>query len=189
MQLGATKPAPGGAFGSKLENAGEAEITGIELELTYLASANLRIDAQFGYLDSDLVEFMSVNEIDPASGYQDWSGNELMQAPELNGSIRAEYTADLNNGGTLQLGGGVYYRDEIFFSVYNLSNMQEDSIAILDLNVRYNHPNDKLTVNLWGRNLGDRVYYNNKFAVSTGHTIQGALAEPRSFGVTLGYKF
>jgi len=107
----------------------------------------------------------------------------------LNGSIRAEYTADLNNGGTLQLGGGVYYRDEIFFSVYNLSNMQEDSIAILDLNVRYNHPNDKLTVNLWGRNLGDRVYYNNKFAVSTGHTIQGALAEPRSFGVTLGYKF
>lgn len=201
MQLGKTVPAPGGAFGSRLENAGESEVLGAELEVVWLASSNLRFNAQIGYLDTEIKDFSSVNELDPCAGntagcdpldsstfiVQQFAGNKLIQAPELTANISGEYLLELNNGGTIAFGAGGYYRSEIFFQAFNNPNMQEDGMTVYDANIKYNHPNDKLTVNVWGKNLTDEEFYQSKFPVSTSHTIMGTLNPPRTYGVTVGY--
>lgn len=203
MQLAQTTPAPGGAFGSKLENAGESEIKGLELELTWLATQNLRFDAQLGYLDTEIKDFVSVNEIDPCAGgtpgcdpldsstyiAQQFAGNELVQAPEFTGNIRGEYEFDLGNGGVLRVGARAYHRSKIYFSAFNTENMTEDGVTLYDANIKYIHSNDKISVNVWGKNLSDEDYFATKFANSTGYSIIGALAPPLTYGVTLNYEF
>lgn len=203
MQLGKTVPAPGGAFGSRLENAGESEVLGAELEVVWLASSNLRFDAQIGYLDTEIKDFSSVDELNPCAGgtagcdpldpstfiEQQFAGNKLIQAPELTANIHGEYLFDLKDGGAIAVGAGGYYRSEIFFQAFNNPNLQENGVTVYNANIKYTHSNEKLTVNVWGKNLTDKEFYQSKFPVSTSHTIMGTLNPPRTYGVTVGYTF
>ena len=203
MQLAKTTPAPGGAFGSRLENAGESEVKGAEVEITWLATEALKFDAQFGYLDTEIKDFVSVNELDPCAGgtpgcdlsdtntfiAQQFAGNQLVQAPEYNGNLRGEYELDLNDSGIVRIGVGAYHRSKIYFSAFNTDNMSEGDITVYDANIKYLHPNEQFSVNIWGKNLTDEEYYASKFAVSTSFSIMGSLAPPSTYGVTINYAF
>lgn len=203
MQLARTVPAPGGAFGSLFENAGESTIRGVEAEFTFLVSSEFMLDGFVGYLDTEIDEYTSINVLDPCSGLgascdpsdpatyalQDFAGNELAQAPELTAGLGAEYTFVFDNNASLIFYAQVNYKSETFFTPFNSANVQEDGVTTYSGNIKYIHPNGKFTVNAWGKNLGDEEYYTSKTPVSTSHTIQGVLAPPRTYGVTLSYKF
>ncbi|MBW2941346.1 TonB-dependent receptor [Zhongshania aquimaris] len=203
MQLGKTTPAPGGAFGSKLENAGESEIMGAEVELSWVASRDLRINAQLGYLDTEIKEFTSVNELDPCAGgtagcdpndsstfiTQQFAGNELVQAPELTANINGEYDFNLESGDIISVNVGAYHRSRIYFSAFNTDNMSENAITTYNANVKFRHRDEKLSLSIWAKNITDEEYYTSKFAVSTSYSIMGTLAPPSTYGVTVNYDF
>jgi len=203
MQLAKTVSASGGAFGSRLENAGKSEVTGIEVELQWVPTHNLSFEAQLGYLDSEIKDFSSVNEIDPCAGgtsgcnpldsstfiEQQFSGNRLVQAPEYTANLQGKYQFDLDNGAAITIGAGGYYRSQIFFTPFNSINVKEDSITIYNANIKYIHPGEKFELNIWGKNLTDEEYYGSKFPVSTTYIIMGTLAAPSTYGVTLSYNF
>jgi iron complex outermembrane receptor protein len=203
MQIAKTDSASGGAFGSRLENAGKSEVTGIEVELQWVPTHNLSFEAQLGYLDSEIKDFSSVNEIDPCAGgtsgcnpldsstfiEQQFSGNRLVQAPEYTANLQGKYQFDLDNGAAITIGAGGYYRSQIFFTPFNSINVKEDSITIYNANIKYIHPGEKFELNIWGKNLTDEEYYGSKFPVSTTYIIMGTLAAPSTYGVTLSYNF
>lgn len=203
MQLVRTVPAPGGAFGSLFENAGESELQGAEAEFTLLVTDQFKLNGHIGYVDSELTEFTSINALDPCAGgtpgcnplvsatyiAQDFSGNQLPQAPELTAALGAEYSFTFANNAALIFYAHVNYKDEVFFTPYNSENVQEDSVTTYSANIKYIHPNERFTVNLWGKNLSDEEYWINKAPVSTSFIILGVLDQPRTFGLTLSYQF
>ena len=86
------------------DNVGDAEITGLDADITWLATDNLVVDAAFSLLDSELT---SINaELD---GIAPSVGSELPYSASFSGNIRARYFYELDNGLTGYVNGSVAY--------------------------------------------------------------------------------
>tara|TARA_R110002153_G_scaffold61213_4_gene165159 strand:+ start:1306 stop:3945 length:2640 start_codon:yes stop_codon:yes gene_type:complete len=75
------------------DNVGDAEIKGLDADITWLASDNLVINAAFSVLDTQLTR---VN--DELIGIAPEVGAQLPYSAEFSGNIRARYYFELDNG-------------------------------------------------------------------------------------------
>lgn len=75
------------------DNVGDAEIKGLDADITWLASDNLVINAAFSLLDTELTR-VNAELVGIAPGV----GAQLPYSAEFSGNIRARYYFELNNG-------------------------------------------------------------------------------------------
>lgn len=75
------------------DNVGDAEIKGLDADITWLASDNLVINAAFSLLDTELTR---VNA--ELAGIAPGVGAQLPYSAEFSGNIRARYYFELNDG-------------------------------------------------------------------------------------------
>jgi iron complex outermembrane receptor protein len=86
------------------DNVGDAEIKGIDADLTWLASDNLVINAAFSLLDTELTRINAELE-----GIAPGVGAQLPYSAEFSGNIRARYFFELNDGYEGYVNGSVSY--------------------------------------------------------------------------------
>ncbi len=86
------------------DNVGDAEIKGIDGDLTWLATDNLILDASFSFIDTELTRINA--ELD---GIAPPVGSALPYSAEFSGNIRARYFYELENGLTGFVNGSVAY--------------------------------------------------------------------------------
>lgn len=194
-------PVPPG-FAVSIENAATTEGQGLELEGNWQATDNFRLDFNGTLYDIAFEEFITQDPLDPnlfvnfaavfadpAAFSTDLAGNAPRNTPDYSFGLRGTYTQDLANGGTVDYSAAYAYKGEQFFTEFNTDRLAADAYGILDANIKYSLPNDNFTVNLWGKNLTDEEVVSGAFAISTSRSITGTLLPPRSYGVTLGYRF
>ncbi|NLR71151.1 TonB-dependent receptor [Novosphingobium sp. ERN07] len=184
-------------FASALENAAESRAYGAEFELRWRPIDGLSIDASAAYLNSEFTKFFSKDPLNAAlfgpGGSsipdQDLSGNATRMSPKWTLNFNPSYTADLSSGASLTFATNVSYRSKQYHTEFNDDRMAADAYAMVDANVKYRHSDDKTSINLWVRNLTDKLVWAGSYAVATSRTIGGTLMPPRTYGVTLGYEF
>ena len=86
------------------DNVGDAEIMGIDGDLTWLATDNLYIDAAFSILDTELTRINS-----ELVGIAPSVGSELPYSAAFSGNIRARYFHEMENGLTGYVNGSISY--------------------------------------------------------------------------------
>lgn len=86
------------------DNVGDAEIKGLDADITWLATDNLILDASFSLLDSELTSINAELE-----GIAPSVGSELPYSASFSGNIRARYFYEMNNGLTGYINGSVAY--------------------------------------------------------------------------------
>lgn len=201
LQQGRSVPAGSSGFTLVYENAAEAEITGFEAEMTWVPTDNLRIDGSITYLEAEFGDYISTDPfktvfqqlglIPPGVDLsENLNGNRMVQSPEWSGSIGVTYDFEL--AGTGWYGSGsvaANYRDSVYFTQFNYDALGEDSNTIVNANLYFGSPDDRWTVNVWGKNLSDEEVYVGTFILNSSRTNAGFLAPPRTYGVTLGYNF
>ena len=113
-----------------VDNGGDAEITGLEMDTVWAVNDNLTLFAAMSYNDTELVS------VDPAFAFvvQD-TGRALPLTPEFQGNVRARYNWDMANGmgAYWQLGGK--YNGEALNSIVDTDdepNTMQDSYVIMD---------------------------------------------------------
>ncbi|ABD25340.1 TonB-dependent receptor [Novosphingobium aromaticivorans DSM 12444] len=184
-------------FASALENAAESRAYGAEFELRWRPVQGLSLDASAAYLNSKFTKFFSKNPLNAAlfgpGGSslpdEDLSGNYTRMSPKWTFNFNPTYQVPLNSGASVTLGANVSYRSKQYHTEFNDDRMAADSYAMVDANVKYRHSDDRTSVNLWVRNLTDKLVWAGSYAVATSRTIGGTLMPPRTYGVTLGYEF
>ncbi|MFT5543360.1 MAG: iron complex outermembrane receptor protein [Glaciecola sp.] len=86
------------------DNVGDAEIKGMDADITWLATDNLIIDASFSILDTELTR------INPElQGIAPSVGSRLPYSAEFSGNIRARYYYDLPDNMTGYVNGSISY--------------------------------------------------------------------------------
>ncbi len=184
---------------SQVLNAGEAEIMGAEMELEAALTDNLRLLANVGYVDGDFqrVDFFDPNAQQIIDVSDLWS---FANTPDLTGNLTAQYNMAAF-GGDLVLTGGVSYRSET--QIFEVPSMLDTgSVTLFNAGINWYRGNWELS--LVGRNLGDKRYrlagYNfaavrdgNGNIVAPGlggdDTIVGYYGDPRTWSLTVGYRF
>jgi len=184
-------------FASALENAAESRAYGAEFELRWRPIDGLSLDASAAYLNSKFTRFFSKNPLNAAlfgpGGSsipdEDLSGNATRMSPKWTFSFNPTYTVDFASGASLMFGTNVSYRSKQYHTEFNDDRMAAAGYAMVDANMKYRHSDDKTSVNLWVRNLTDKLVWAGSYAVATSRTIGGTLMPPRTYGVTVGYEF
>ncbi len=86
-----------------------------------------------------------------------------------------------------------HHRRHVHPTLTATSNSQVSQPAKTKLNASliYTDPGDRWSVTVYGKNLANKTYISNAFVSSSivGFGVNGFLEEPRTYGVTIGYKF
>lgn len=200
LQVGRTLPAPGG-FTTIFENAAEAEVTGAELEAEWLVTERFFLQGTVTYLDATFEDFLTRDPFEltrqffggPVAEPEQLAGKSLLQAPEWAWTLRGEYRFDIPPVMDTQwqgrLGLEVAFKDDVFFTPQNVEALGQSSTTVVNANLAFASSNEKWTLNLWGKNLTDKLIYTGSFVINTTRSNAGMLAPPRTFGATLGYNF
>lgn len=168
-----------------INNAAQAEIQGFELEALLAPFEGLNLALTYGYLDTEYEKFISANQ------NQDLSGNTLTRSPEHSFNFAVEYRRTLGAAGELAFAANYSYQDDLFINPENLPLDTIESYSLLNARVTWQTAGN-ISVSLFGKNLTDEEYMLHTYDADpfVENNIGAALyADPRTWGLTVGYKF
>lgn len=194
-------------------NGPSATVYGGELEIEARPVANLTLTANLGLLHTEIGDFPNAPNscLDPTGVSYDYDpaglgspsvacapgtwlptttlfnakGNPLPSAPKVTGNFSFAYDIPTKSG-TFTLSSNVYYTDSASAEIGN--RLRYGSRTMLSASIGWTDPNEQLKIRVWGRNLTNKYYY-NQLSVAPGLSDIGSPAEPRAYGITLGYSF
>ena len=119
------------------------------------------------------------------------AGNRLSNAPEFSFRAGGNYDIPIGSAGKLNARAEVNWQDRVFFTEFNNADATQAPYALINAGLRFTSADDKFTVDVWGRNLANKlVITNNIITAPLFNSVRvGSLAPPRTFGVTFGANF
>ena len=113
------------------------------------------------------------------------SGNQLPLASKILANLQGDYTLDLG-GGSLDLNANVYYNNGFYTESDNI--IHQPAYAELGVSARWLAPDGHTSIGIFGKNLNDERVLNFASTIPNG-THTGYYQAPRTYGVSVGYKF
>jgi len=155
---------------STLVNAG-AETKGLEVDVAFAATKNLRLNLNAAYVDAVLKDFTNAPCYSPEAplapgkfplycptGVQDVSGKPMPNAPKLKFTVGAEQRIPVGEHEFL-LGANYTYRDAAQMLADQNPDAVMPAIGILNLSAGYHAAGGKTSVTLFVNNVTNKVYY------------------------------
>ena len=174
-------PGAGGFF-PVLDNAGESEIYGLEVELAFQPTPAWYFSFGGGYLDATFKELVT--------GTTDLSGNHLPNAPEFNFNGITRYETAVANG-VLSAQVDWHWNDDTYLGVFEEPEIKIPSYGVVNARLGYRFLQDKAEVAVFVRNLLEDEYYD--YAFNPNNALFGGNVfipgKPRWFGGTISYQF
>lgn len=187
-------------------NGPSARSYGGEVELEVRASDRLTLNGTIGLLHTRIGDFPGAPNAcrsvatgvldnggffcDPTTGLPTTTpynakGNRLPNAPKATGNVGFIYTMPTSNG-DFRLAGNVYHFGGAPADVSN--RLYYRKYTTISGSLTWTDRTEAFSVSLWGKNLTNEYYYAQQTAL-VGLIDLGGPAPPRTFGITLGYKF
>ncbi len=201
---------PGNQFGEFItENAAEADISGVEVEFTWLPIDALEFGGSVAFLQTEYSDFtpevanlapgggtlpcadgtLGVSS-DPADGcIPNFSGNELRQAPEFTAHAYGRYGFDLGDNGTLYAKVSYRYQDKSYYDPDNNDITTIPSYDLWDAHIAWHSASENWNITAWVKNLADEEYRTHIYSQRSSQIAFATFGAPRTSGVTVQYDF
>ena len=177
----------GGVTIGLTQNAGESDMTGVELEAVALVSENITVNASYTYLDAEFYRFDSV------AGSR--AGNEMPLAPEHAYTVGVDYDLAFSNGGGLGVRTEYSWKDDFFFDSSNDPVSLQESYGVFNVAATW-YVNDQLRIRAFCDNCSDKLYRTQVTTFSPwppgtldGRSGRASYARTRRAGLELTYDF
>jgi len=189
--VGPNPGAVGGATVSYLQNASRAHANGAEFELAASPIENLKINAALGLLYTRFDSFQVLN------GGANLSGNQFVRSPHTTLNVGAVYTVPLAHAGKIDLEADARYTSLQYYFVTPQDAVNRPALAqrpytLANARITYTAPGDHLSASFYVNNVLNTIYVNHALPAYNGSTVFGDVvqwADPRTYGVSLIYKF
>jgi iron complex outermembrane receptor protein len=184
-----------------VSNAGDATLTGAEINAIYKPVPPLTMTAGVVVLNSDYNYFPNYifnNAIKPylpattvyGSVYgqttYNATGNQLVNAPNLTVNWTGQYDHDLGNGSVVYGRVEYQYVSKVFFDPTDVSISERPAISLIGASIGYEPANSHWKVALWGKNLTNQQYITS-INISTPFT--APIGDPRTYGLRIEYTY
>ncbi|MBK1638551.1 outer membrane receptor protein involved in Fe transport [Rhodothalassium salexigens DSM 2132] len=161
------------------DNAADAEIWGLEGDLTWAVTTGLTVSSAFTYLNTELTDLAETGSIAIAP-----VGSELSTAPDFQGNIRARYTWFMGDY-QLHAQTQVNYSSSAFSDIVLAERRKMDDYATWNLSAGIRK--DRWRAELFAQNLTDT---RAELFISTQDDIPRIFTNrPRTWGLRVGYDF
>jgi iron complex outermembrane receptor protein len=176
---------------SSLQNAGSAEIYGVEGELFGRPLPGLNLRLGFSKLWGEFTDFPNaVGYVPlPNGGNQtvtiDATGNKIIRTPLFSLNAGFDYEHELSGGNALLASANLYHAGKSYRDADN--RIVEGSRTLVNGEIGFRLADPRITFSLWGRNVLDETY---TVYVLVGPSTDSALyGRPRSFGGRVSFEF
>ncbi len=184
-----------------LENAATARIYGLEGEFTLRPTDGpLLLTLNASWLHARYIRYVSADNNRPngdgvtvdttGAPAFNLAGNHLSRAPDYTVNAGVEYSWNVG-GGKLTARGEGFWSDRVYFTPFNVKGLSQGSYQLFNAFLNY-EPDARWSVRLYGKNLGNRTIRSGSQSAAVsplGAPIIGLLQAPRTYGVTVGYRF
>src|SRR5690606_15179212 len=167
-----------------LVNIPRSHAYGAELELQWAPIAGLAINLGSAYLYTQIDEFTGFAAIGDA---RDFSGQPFSFAPEWQHNLDVDYEWPVGDSLKAFVGGGLTHRSDSTSDFGSDPLFDIDAYTLVDVRVGVASADDKWRVWAWSQNLTDEYYWHSVIRVQD--SIVRIAAMPRTYGVTLSYRF
>ncbi|MFQ5533197.1 MAG: TonB-dependent receptor [Sphingomonadales bacterium] len=176
----------GSGFGQFItENAGAAEIKGIEAEFVALLTEGLEVGGNYAYLDAEFTDFTGTPSV---TGTGDFTGNRLRLSPKHSLSWYGKY-AWVMDIGTVSAKVSYRYQSLSFMDPNNNAITTIPAYDIWDTRVAFESADGHWEVAGWVKNLGDEKYRTHVFSQRGSRIAFALFGAPRTGGVTVTYNY
>jgi iron complex outermembrane receptor protein len=183
------------------ENAATAKIYGLETLAAVQPVENLQFQAGGTWLHARYTEFPAGVALTTYPGVvggvpgnyapsvlglpdPDLNGFHMENAPDFSGTFSTTYTVPTPIG-AFDLNATARYTGNYYFDIAN--QLEQKSYTVVNSSLTYHAPSDWYFLRFWVNNLTEAKYLN--FESRTGAGDFGSYADPRTFGVTVGFKY
>ena len=172
-------------------NAAAAHNYGLETELVAKLTPQLELNVGATYLSAKYTSFEN-SFYGKNFAQVNVAGNYLDNAPPYTARVALDYTVPLvGNAGKLKFRAEDAYQGRVYFTEFNNADATQPGYGLINGSAGWESVDQHWTVNGWVRNAA------NKFAIANdiisaplySNVRVGTLMPPRTYGLTLGYKF
>ncbi|MBT8083841.1 MAG: TonB-dependent receptor [Woeseia sp.] len=184
---------PGAIPAFSVSNAADSTSEGLELDATWRVSDVWTLGANAAFTDASYDSFPGSENCPPGvtpgpSGTCDLAGFPLIFAPDSKYTVFADFLVEDAIGGWGFAGRADYTRsDEQYTDISYRDDVITPSFSITNASLRLISPNDRATVSLIGRNLGDEAYA--AWNIPSGPNILSSMNPPREVMLKLSLRF
>ena len=181
-----------------LLNAKDSRLIGGETELG-IVWEGFETRHSLGVQYSEFSDFRDVQEDVrvSASGGQftifrvnDFSGNQLVNSPELSYVAYAQYAWEIDGLGIVTPRFDWRYKSRVFYTAENDSRIGAEPRWILDARLSFSTFDSTLEVSAWIRNITDEIYPVTAFdRKDNNNAIVWVMSDPRTYGVSASLRF
>lgn len=192
--------------GFNLQNAGDYEISGFEVEATWVPIDSLEVNFAWAFVDAEYKTFKGGNcwvaytfhtgiddpgRQNPTDQFCDRSGDRPGGEPENYAVISVKKDFEIADGVYSYLQGDVSHTSEVVLDGSNDPYAIQDAYNIVNLRFFMNFEESDMDVIVWARNLLDEEYINrtNFNAPLQSGKLNAYMAEPATFGVTVKKRY
>ena len=169
-------------FQGVITNAGDAEILGLELELSSILTDNWSVNAGLTLLDTQYGHFLNTDTLRAGLGALENKGNPLSYAPDTSLNLGLTYTTPIGSRGIVSVSVDASYRSRVFYREFDQKKDSTDPYTIVNFNVNWQSPDEAYSARLFVRNLTDEEYVTNIQGSNTTYGRQGTWNMPRQVG-------
>lgn len=173
-------------------NAAEAEIKGIDFEVTAKPIDSLTLSMSGTYLDTKYKSYpaapnytVQANGSVIAAGSLDAAGMNVVNTPEWTWTASASHVLPTSIG-EFTTSANLNYRGKTF--VDPLNRFPLPTRYVLDVTERWTEPGGRFFISAWVKNLLDKQY-DHAINLLTPVGLVGNPAPPRTYGATVGFEF
>lgn len=164
------------------ENAGEARIKGMELEMVAQPFEPLLIRGGLGYTDAKYTVL--------APGATVTLDHKLVKVPKWNGNLIVDYEIPAGAWGSLTLGGDLSYRSSHFNEVNNTPILKQEAYTLFGAHLRFQTSDERWEATLFGTNIGGKRYMTNGLqSYGSFGTADATFGPPEEWGLTLKARY
>jgi iron complex outermembrane receptor protein len=119
------------------------------------------------------------------------AGNRVRNTPKWTWNLHGEVDLPLlpENVGTLLLTGDATYKGKTFFTEFNRLIEGSRAYTLFNGALVFRTADERFAVSAWVKNLTNVFRPQSTFALATGRIIGATWVPPRTYGVTLGFKY
>lgn len=172
-------------------DSADAEIKGVETEITFAPVDWFDATLRYTYLDPHFTRFIQTSAFlaDGTPVFTNGVGNRLSRTPE--NAVVADIgfqTEEDASWGWLRFNVTADYQSDVFENNINAFDEYRVPRTLWNANLIY-HINDDLSLQVWGRNLTDEVYRTWQTASGGAHYQFVQYGPPKQVGVTLNVTY
>jgi iron complex outermembrane receptor protein len=161
------------------DNASNAEIKGLEVELQWAVGGGVILFAGGSMLDHEYIDFIE-------NSGQVSSGNKLQRTPDDQFNFGIDWSFGSGRfADAFALNANYYWQDELFWQPSNANS--EDPYSLINARLSYEQPGSNWMASVWIKNLTDELYRTNIIPFF-GEEV-GQYGPPQTYGVYFRINF